>query len=518
MNTDLDFAEYIREAESIFDIMATAYKMMTSFEARDRGYSDSFLKGAIIRFIETDDEINKLNILKTELIEWIGNQTNVSAAEMKGKFYFLIRLIDQRCVKCADSALPDSYINYHALNRAAFSSEISILPRFKSEAMENLSRQISAKEGRAGKAGFYGRNYARTADISGNLHNFVIWNKLGRKVAPNLYIPRYAEEMIEDFEQKGNEFKVGIFPLSNKNLEQMFELQKISAEDSENALFSIAGAVNEEEELVLARCKQALLRCQSNHVDLAVFPEMLFTERIQEELRMFVRSYGNLEEEMPWFIWLGTAWKDRKNQCCVIDRYGNIVFRQKKFVPYEWREISVNDKGEHVKKVFREDLEASFNGVTDINFLDIPNLFRIATAICRDVSDDDLNHLIKKLESHMLIVPAFSESDRLTPGHIEPMVREGIVAMVCNACSSQCKGEQEKFEIGEEQIGEELPFCYLCVPAKGEKYNIPDYYRVRYNIKCKECENGCEGHIFSIRFSECVSRNECLTAKVDGYL
>ena len=155
--------------------------------------------------------------------------------------------------------------------------------------------------------------------------------------------------------------------------------------------------------------------CKEKHVDIAVFPEMIFNRKMQEEIREYVKNSQQPEESFPLFTWVGTSWEDRSNQCMVIDQYGKVVFEQKKHVSYEFKlipEKESTDNRVHTawkkeqKITLREDLEPQPEWL--VHFLDMPGFFRIATAICRDISDDYLGALLKELYCDMVIIPAFS--------------------------------------------------------------------------------------------------------------
>lgn len=509
MNRCEKFQEYLENSENIFDIMAAACKMAEPYEPRNKMVSDVYLKKAVFRFSESDNGLDALEHLKRELGTWIEKIKNSDSSQIKAKFYHLIDLIDQKCVSCKDMELPDSYYEYTSLNRL-LSDEIIILPRFDSSAIKQLSDIIAKRD--INEAGFRPRNQFRTAYVSGNLKYFVILKQ--QEIWPVLHVASYSKEIEQEFEKKGSKLKVGIFPLSSLNLKKMFQVKERRM-IANQGLFSIEMPKGQHEEIMINCCKQALEICKNEQVDIAIFPEMLFTKKIHEAVCGYAKEYYSTKREgqkdLPWFIWLGTAWSDNENTCCVIDRYGKVIFRQKKMIPYIYK-----DKKTGV--IFNEDLSRS-EDEWQVHFLDIPQLFRIGTAICRDISSEPLKTLLKTLYADILIMPAFSKSNALTKRNIDPLAREKIIVIVCNTCSSQC-GQEERFIVNEENIGMELPFCYLCLPGKErtngkDNDNAPVFHRIRFNTSCQNCAQNCPGHIFSIYFKECsVAEENCFSAKV----
>ena len=210
-NVYSNFESYIKNARNIFDIMAVAYKVLYPFEPMVSIAQDSALCDIVSCFSERRDLNQAFLELKEELLEWFYKYREMSENEIREKMFFLIRLIDGKCVWCEKSFLPDSYSWYFSLNHL-FQEEICILPRAQNSAIELLCESMKVKTG----YGFYGRNYSTTSDISGYLNNFLIYRR-GR-IKPCIIMPNYYDDIIREFEQKGNKLKVGIFPLSNINL------------------------------------------------------------------------------------------------------------------------------------------------------------------------------------------------------------------------------------------------------------------------------------------------------------
>lgn len=493
------FESYIRKADNIFDIMAAACKLLQPFEAGMSMTVDSDLENMVSGFAEQYTAIYALADLKNQLVEWLHSLYEKDDKEIKGKLFCLVRLIDGKCAKSVKSPLPDIYIYFSALN-VLFRDEIMILPRPQGKAMELLSNAISGKN----EYGFYGRNYARTGGASGYMHNFIVYRSV-HDIMPRICVPNYSKKLEDEFEQKGYKLVVAVFPLSNRNLNRLFQTEtKISGGDG---TFCISGSNVEQEDILLGRCISALEICRDHSVDLAVFPEMLFTERNQKEIMEYIRQHESEEKRFPWFTWLGTEWSRNENKCMVVDQYGNEVFVQRKRIPYEYRE---NAEGKTVR--FREEMSRDREWI--INFLDLSDFFRIATAICRDISDDYLKAAIKELYSDIVIIPAFSESDRLTDRNIRPLAADHVNTFVCNACSACCAKNEEKYAVSGELLEKRLPFCYLCISAKQTENNTEIFYPAKHRQPCTQCENGCRGFCWEISFAECMVEDGKYTAKV----
>lgn len=508
-----NFESYVKDAKNIFDIMAAAYKIMMPFEVSFTLEQDPVVRDIVFRFCEQSNRMLAFSDIKEDLIQWIYSQKQVVLNKIKKKMFFLIRLIDGRCVKERESFLPDSYSRYGALNKL-FQNEISIVPRYQSVVVKELASAIKEEDGK----GFYRRNYDSTADVSGYLQNFIIYPVA--KIKPCITVPNYYEEIRKEFEQKNYKLKVGIFPLSNRNIRCIFRIKEEINMEEKNGLFRIEAPFEEEENAISERCKEALRECKDDGVDIAIFPEMLFTKKNQEDVISFIKSEPENGKRFPWFIWMGTVWENRENRCMVIDQYGKVIFEQKKHVSYEYRKVceseavedGISKRKSNVRVKIREDL--SHENDRKMQLLDLPGMFRIATAICRDISDDALKPALKRLYSDLIMIPAFSNSDRLTRRHIEALAMEQVMVFVCNACSALCKEEKKSFQVTDQMLGKDHMFCYLCMPAKAPEDNAADYHPVKYSSACMYCDMYCKGHIREISFSECVRKNGIVSAKV----
>jgi len=177
--------------------------------------------------------------------------------------------------------------------------------------MEILSKEIADQDG---KGCFYGRYYAKTADISGYIHNYIIFCPKSN-IRPVLHIPSYYKEIGQRIKENNYQLKIGIFPLSNMNLDQIFEIDKEMEEENENGLFRILSEIplHGQDKLLLSRCKDAFQICKEKQVDIAVFPEMIFNRQMQEEIREYVKGC-RYPDAVPLFTWMGTAWEKGSNE------------------------------------------------------------------------------------------------------------------------------------------------------------------------------------------------------------
>lgn len=494
-----EFEVYVRESESVFDIMAAAYKLLVPFENEMVMTRDDVLQNAVYRFSENRDHIGAIENLRCDLIQWSRSQRKIDTEEIRHKLFLIIRLIDSKCAPY-EYVCFGKYTKCFSLNEL-LQDQVTILPRFGEGLMKKLDQTIRTET----EYGFYGRNYARTAGVSGSIHNFIIF-KAKEKVKPVINVSRDYREIQKHVEENKFRLKIGLFPFSNKNISEIFEIQEICEGEG---VFSIRKPWDGQEKILFERCKKALLKSMKYDLDLAVFPEMLLTETVRRDIICFVKNSDNREGEFPRFIWLGTAWFDGRNTCIVIDRYGNIVFEQNKFIPYEY----TKKDGENRKIRIREGL--SGRKCSEINFLEIPGVLRIATAICRDISDYDLTALLKEGCCDAVIIPAFSKTDRLVSREVTPLALEHIITVVCNACSSLCEEGQHNWYVNGEMVGKKLPFCFICMPGKGTEDNAPVYHKVCYSEKCKDCERYCHGYFFTISFADCVSEDNIYSARVD---
>lgn len=264
------------------------------------------------KFVKNNNMIDAFAALKKGLANWIRKWNKIDKDEIRKKLFFLVRMIDIECVEYTKSYLPNPYIQYFSLN-TMFQNEIIIVPRPKSTAMNLLSKAITEKEGHK----FYGRNQSETEDISGYIHNFIIYQKKS-KVKPSIHVSTYYKELWNEFKQKNYKLKVAVFPLSNVNFRELFNIYEKA--NGTNGIFGVASPNTVQEDHLLERCKKALEICREHGVDIVVFPEMLFTNKNQKEIIDYVKKNECSEQRFPWFMWLGTAWSQKENKCMVIDQ------------------------------------------------------------------------------------------------------------------------------------------------------------------------------------------------------
>lgn len=507
-----DFASYLQAAENIFDIMAAAYKLLRPVDPNQGLIEDDELKKIILKFVKNNNDEAALITIKQDLTNWIRTLNKTDKEEIRKRLLCLVRMIDIKCVEYAKSYLPEPYRQYFSLNML-LQDEIIIVPRRKNTVADLMTKAIIEKEGHK----LYGRNQSRTRGISRFIHNFIMCRK-DPEIKPSIHIPMYYKELRDEFEQKNHKLVVAVFPLTNVNLRELFHVYEKT--DGTNGIFGIESPVVDRENNLLERCKKALEICREYGVDIAVFPEMLFTDKNQKEIMDYVRDNEDSEKRFPWFMWLGTAWSQNENKCMVIDRYGKEVFTQKKEVPYEYKdkidetitEINAADNEKKDERItFIEDLVHDSEWI--VHFLDIPDFIRIATAICRDISDDHLKIMFKQFLSDLVIIPAYSNTERLNR-HIEFMVKDQVHVLVCNSCSANCKKGQERYEINTDLIGKAQSFCYVCMASKKSGDNITDFREARYIEKCMQCDKYCNGFIWEISFTECAVRQDKYSVKV----
>lgn len=278
--------------------MAAAYKALLPFEPAMMNGDNEYLREAVYCFAEQEDDFFAFTGLVTRLQSWSDAQENENSQKIKRCLFLLIRLISERCIKFIHLLHADCYTRYSSLN-TLFADEIIILPRYESVPMKIMSNNIANK---SGGYGFYGRNYASSADISGYINNFVIFRPTGN-IRPMMNIPRDSTLFEKKLKNQNYQLKIGLFPLSDINIKNIFHVK----ESTENELFDIVRPLKNHEQLLLERCKKALLICKDNDVDIAIFPEMLLTKYIQSEIGRFVKNSTN-PEKFPHLIWLGTEW------------------------------------------------------------------------------------------------------------------------------------------------------------------------------------------------------------------
>jgi len=453
----------ILESETVYDIMAGAYLILqpdtpAKWANNNIMVTDESLGNAISLFVE---QVQLYNInyafagLRNRLFIWFQllNTQSVLAA-----CYKLILFIDKECINLVEPPLPGSISRHYSLN-TLFTHNYVILPRNKLSINSHLNtKSVKLRKRRAEED---------AATMYGLLKNHIILEK--KEKNPIIHVPYNSKLIIEKIIFNDYTLRIALFPLINKPINDLFVYER----DDDSRTFSITCMKDGIESVLIERYLNAMKLCKKNHIDFAIFPELLSSKRIFDLIIDYIES-GN-PKDFPYITWLGSMWGNDTNICKVIDCYGNLIFEQHKQNPFDW-------KG-YIEALSLED--------QNMNFIDIGGIGRFATGICKDITDDNQTSLIRKMFTDFYVLPSFTESLDLTRD-ANALAKEHISVFCCNTCSARGRGDSISF---------------ISVPAKYEAENKAwvEYFKCCMSVT--ECMNECNNYIFELQFN-IMEKNE----------
>lgn len=157
------------------------------------------------------------------------------------------------------------------------------------------------------------------------------------------------------------------------------------------------------ESALLGRLLKVLEKASEQEADIVLFPELLGSALIQEELEAELEERNVLKDnEFPRLTVCPSIWKDRSNSCKVLNAAGEAVLTQKK---HYGAELKI---GSGEEKSAKEDIESD----RGICILHCRGIGRIGVAICKDfLMTSYLGILAGKLRLNLLLVPSFTPKD-----------------------------------------------------------------------------------------------------------
>lgn|GEM_PF-6304142 len=221
----------------------------------------------------------------------------------------------------------------------------------------------------------------------------------------------------------------------------------------------------------------------SQNFEIIILPEMILTKGIVEQLSETIRS---VKMKKACLIIAGTLSNDMHNHCFVFDHNGNLLIKQHKQTPFDYR-------GK------KEYLEAD----KTIKILDVIGIGRIAFFICKDMVNLDLNYIVGLLKIDIIIVPAFSPSLDLKSTS-EQISREfNLIVIMANCCAALTKKDKTG---GLRKIG------YVCSPAIEQ--GAREYHTQYYTGLCKKNCNSCVPRVMEFSINEVMKLGEMVTCSI----
>lgn len=161
-------------------------------------------------------------------------------------------------------------------------------------------------------------------------------------------------------------------------------------------------------------------------MDIAIFPELAMNHKTEKYISNFLLN-TNLKNLK--FIFLGSTWNNNSNEAVLINRYGTVLLRERKKIPY--KKYNKDEKCYYTESIEKE---------TTINFVDIEGLGRFSYLICADFNDLCLNTICSIMHTNFVFVSAFSNStDTMLKTAKSNAESRACTTIMCNSCAAYKK-------------------------------------------------------------------------------
>lgn len=295
------------------------------------------------------------------------------------------------------------------------------------------------------------------------------------------YIPilhTYADNgrLLNNFRTR-EALKIALVPFIGDKLDKLLDLR-----ESINS-FWIEGAKDGSKETIIHRYTSILKNVLEEDVDFIIFPEMIL---INEAVPYIIEEIDKCQNNKSQLVFAGTLWENDENKCYVFDKTSRLIFEQHKQKPFKYK----RKKEERLNCLDKR-----------INIIDIDGLGRIFTFICKDIDDEELIELPKKLHADIVILPSYTKSMDLQSNPEVLAARFQCITIMSNSCSA-INGNENDNTIG-----------FSCFPAKKRTRRISKV--AYYSQQCKNCNNMCNYQILTIKPSVITEEEDITSCFVD---
>lgn len=310
-------------------------------------------------------------------------------SENKEELVFLVRYLDSFLGDAflADYLIDDDWHKIEYLNRNYLECGLCLLPWLKCD-WEHPHRDASTSY----SIYYYMKNfyYFHVSDLSSYRVN-------------NILMPK---DYFKNAHTRG-ELRIMVSPLTS---EKVIELTEIYTRDNANyiSVKPVEGSIGRKLQFFSA---DVLKRASFEEVDLLVYPEMLGTDAVVEQISHELDEGPELlDNSFPRLTICPTIWKKHRNSCKILDDEGREVCEQYKHHGVDMKQPAAPrdstvcgvDVGEPIAK---EDIESD----RTIQILHCNGIGRIAVVICKDfLVTKYLRILAEKLRVSLILVPSFT--------------------------------------------------------------------------------------------------------------
>lgn len=303
--------------------------------------------------------------------------------------------------------------------------------------------------------------------LSGILHNFYyIDNKKISGIVARNYI--LDSNLLRGIEQ--NSLRVAVSPVTKEKIVEFSEPYERKNEETgaSQRYFRVENIINES--LLLEIILNNIYIAGQNNVDILVFPEMLGTQSMLEQIIERLKSDS---APFPTLIVFPSIWQktendgNNNNQSCVLLN-GELLFSQHKYCNFKYK------VGE--KPVY-EDINRNKDESKIIHMIHIEGIGRICIIICYDYLDKgNRDKIMDNLVPTLVCSPSFSTGSFNFAVLSEKYLSEGCNWVWCNTCSAAHETEKEEnfkivgvitmlhknWNMGEEDLKKFLPGKFEC--------------------------------------------------------
>ena len=281
--------------------------------------------------------------------------------------------------------------------------------------------------------------------LQNKLQNYTVipQNKLGGLI-PQIsayYLNETAQRHLQEAP-----LRIAVFPFRNR---MWFDWPHTESDREFDIVFP-----PEQDDIIVQAYIQALKLAEQQRSHIVIFPEMAYSPKAKEQIRMYLRSNA-LKTKHIKLIFAGTEWADGVNTAYILSASGRSLLSQKKREPVDFYDTTA--------KLSRRERLEDHSG--NLCFLDVVGLGRIAYAVCRDFIDTE-EQLIRGGYMNSGFIAASCYTPELGPFQTtaEGLAKQyGIVSLVCNACASLHDRSrlQQKAIVG-----------FLAIPTCNEKKEL----------------------------------------------
>lgn len=198
--------------------------------------------------------------------------------------------------------------------------------------------------------------------------------------------------------------------------------------------------------------------------NIVTFPELVLNNSSLSAIKSFLLQTRLQNVQL---IITGSNWNtsDTNNTAYIISKDGTVLLNHQKKVPYK---IYSKTAGKYITEELSPD--------EYVQFLDIPNLGRIAYNICADYNDDYLQFLCASiLEANFYFIAAYSPDTYLMMEKAkENAARKGVTTIMTNSCAV---------------ANEDQAVSFIVKPFAQGKHLFADQVLIEKKNNCEDCSS-----------------------------